>query len=978
MKDIEKLISPLVQSHFPEFYRDEGPRFIDFVTQYYKWMEQDGQAQGVARSLFSLRDIDKTSDDFLKYFNTKYFKGVPVTTAGSQRLLTKHAVDLYHIKGTERGVQFVIQGVFDKESKVYYPGNDVFKPSHGTWVKPIYLELSTSTRARNYVGKEIIGNTTGAKAFMEGLVRRRIGTKYIDVGYLSNVRGDFQTGEKITESSNTLLEGAPSIIGSLTSMTVVTGGAEFAVGDIFNVESINGKQGLARVTEVSNQTGKVTFEYVDALTSGGWGYTTDAEVIISSKVFQVTGRSNPNTQIQSPNFKQFELVKQYLANVAYDSASNSSLFTPGTVIENYYGNGMVAANAVVVAAGISNSTAGFIIISPRSGSMDMDNTFAIKGNTMTAVMTRYIDRTSVANVVGTNSTHVGVFSITGGNFYATPYANLVGIDSVTSAQIANVSTGTDASFSIGYLTDTESVFLTPDFISSNNTQGVKYAGFAQSNASFNALTGVANTTDVITTASAHGFTNGEYIHYTVSVGNTAVSGLQNGGYYYVQNTATSTSLQLAQTKDGTPINLTAGLSETGHKLTSVYGGAVISSINLNGNNSGAALQYGSPVTLTTGDTAYGGFGFPKFPSCNMDSVLFDVLRFDATTIGSIASLTSINPGNDYNMDPFVAVYEQGVAAYNRYDYVMGITTTEGTFVEGEQIQQSSSAPGVNLTVNTFSGTTANGTPSTTVIKDEYIYQTYANGSIRASGFVVEGALTGGAGSLKLRDVTGTFVLTSNSSTYLRSQTSNGTCNVSAKATTTLTTTARAFVKPGSNSSLLYLKRINLENTFASGLSIVGRTSGAIATVDTFDEDRSLVPIGLNAAIGANVQTANNVVTKLAVQDSGFGYIDKETLTLTKQGSNYQVTAIASLAKQGVGDGFYTSTKGFLDSDKKLHDNDYYQEYSYEVQTKIPYDLYIDVLKQITHVAGTKAFGSVQATSIANAEISVINSIEISS
>lgn len=52
MKNIEKLISPLVKSHFPEFYKDEGPRFVDFVTQYYKWMENNDQAISWSRNLF--------------------------------------------------------------------------------------------------------------------------------------------------------------------------------------------------------------------------------------------------------------------------------------------------------------------------------------------------------------------------------------------------------------------------------------------------------------------------------------------------------------------------------------------------------------------------------------------------------------------------------------------------------------------------------------------------------------------------------------------------------------------------------------------------------------------------------------------------------------------------------------------------------------------------------------------------------------
>ena len=153
----------------------------------------------------------------------------------------------------------------------------------------------------------------------------------------------------------------------------------------------------------------------------------------------------------------------------------------------------------------------------------------------------------------------------------------------------------------------------------------------------------------------------------------------------------------------------------------------------------------------------------------------------------------------------------------------------------------------------------------------------------------------------------------------------------------------ALVKEVANSSYMALKRINLENTFSVGGTIVGRTSGAQATVVSVAQVNTLPVLGLNANIGANVQTANNVVTKLQVYDSGYGYEDLESVTLTKEGSLYEVSAVAQLGRQGIGAGFFSTTRGFLDADKRLQDNDYYQEYSYEVQTKIPYSEYVDVL-----------------------------------
>ena len=83
---------------------------------------------------------------------------------------------------------------------------------------------------------------------------------------------------------------------------------------------------------------------------------------------------------------------------------------------------------------------------------------------------------------------------------------------------------------------------------------------------FNALSGVANTTEVITTSSSHGLVNGDIVQYIVSPGNTVVTGLSNGSSYYVVNSTSSTTLQLSITSGGAAINITGTVSETGHTL----------------------------------------------------------------------------------------------------------------------------------------------------------------------------------------------------------------------------------------------------------------------------------------------------------------------------------------------------------------------------------------------------------------------------
>jgi len=85
---------------------------------------------------------------------------------------------------------------------------------------------------------------------------------------------------------------------------------------------------------------------------------------------------------------------------------------------------------------------------------------------------------------------------------------------------------------------------------------------------FNAGTSVSNTNDTINFVNANTtFKTGDKVRYVVSTGNTVVSGLSNGAYYFV-NSANSTTIRLSTDINSAAINLTSGSSETGHTIYS--------------------------------------------------------------------------------------------------------------------------------------------------------------------------------------------------------------------------------------------------------------------------------------------------------------------------------------------------------------------------------------------------------------------------
>lgn len=159
--------------------------------------------------------------------------------------------------------------------------------------------------------------------------------------------------------------------------------------------------------------------------------------------------------------------------------------------------------------------------------------------------------------------------------------------------------------------------------------------------------------------------------------------------------------------------------------------------------------------------------------------------------------------------------------------------------------------------------------------------------------------------------------------------------------------------------------------------IIGEQSGATARIlkaNTYG-DGTLDFVGLNADIRAEVFAAGGRVVRLGLETSGYGYENGETLTFFSL-SDTSKTGLASISTDthGVGAGYYMTKSGLPSGRTYFQDNDYYQEFSYEIQTTIQQDTYKQMFDQVLHVAGTKGFSSYLSIENVSAPLSVAESI----
>lgn len=889
MTNLDQIISTTVAHQFPEFYETDGPNLIAFIRAYYEFMEQQGYAVNASKNLLNYMDIDSTIDQFVLNFKNEFLVNFPSITATNQKLMAKKIKDFYTAKGSNQGMQLLFRLLFDDDITIYNPGVDILRASDGVWTIPVYLETEHNTRNISFKGNQITGSISGATAFVESVHTTVVNQRIIDVINISSVKGYFIYGESITDDGN--LANAPIISGSLTDITITDGGANNSPGDLFEiVSSSTGWKGSAKVVSVTNGTGRVSFTLED----GGSGYTNSAsQVFVSNTIIYDLQRSQTTI-----NYTPFSYVCQPLNSLVYTVSSPSIPNADVLQMQAVYGynsSNAVIASGKVVSYNPSIKTA---IISVTNGSFSQVVSVGTTSNSVLFSGFTISNTSATGFVTGSNSTALGLHSEVG-TFYANAaiynYPSLANTTVVQSAVVNSIATGYGAGFTIGSLTDTESVFLFTDLLSGNNVNGEPWVNMilCGSNANTGLLLG-----------------NGSIICNSAS--NKIVAG---GGANLLNQFITGSGVYTSTNN-------------------------FIGTIN-NVSNSTTAYMVGNALANVVTSTYYYNidqYGFPKNPGDGPYSPMSDFLGYGNYTIGTISSLGYINPGQNYNATPFVAVRNNFVAAYNRQNIILTLGNVAGIFAKNDLITQTYATPNEVLTYSANVGALVNG---------EGVTQ--SNGSANSYGTIQAINST----SVTVSNINGNFIASAN----IVGMISKATANIQGVSGVYTYNIAKGRIVNIINPTTIELKRSTFNESFQMNTAISG-SSGGSAIVQAAFANTASAPMGFNAAFAANVQIGVGIANQLQVIDSGFGYQPGDNLELVNNANPYGITGIANVINQGIGSGYWKDNRGKLNSDKYIIDDTYYQDFSYEIQSKLSLDKYADILKRLAHMAGTNMFGKV--------------------
>lgn len=325
-----KDIAPFVRDQFPDFYKEDGDNFLQFVKAYYEWMDEQDPIRKT-RELLETSDIDLTANAYVDYFMKKYMHGIPKNIVADKRLLEKYITNFYRSKGSIESLRLFFRLLYNLDIDIYVPQVDMLRASYGTWQKRKYLEVTQTIGHFKYDNQYITGTQSGATAYVSSASRYNLTGQDVYVLYLTDiVEGPtgqlFLPGEQVLYDSITVQDSA-TIIGSAIGATVLLSSEDNSIGDILATNDPTGQNLKFAVREIIDpelSKGYISFKIVD----GGEGYALNSVVTITYGTattgvganFKVGALSNTslftyNTNLLAPEMSTAISAVSYGANL---------------------------------------------------------------------------------------------------------------------------------------------------------------------------------------------------------------------------------------------------------------------------------------------------------------------------------------------------------------------------------------------------------------------------------------------------------------------------------------------------------------------------------------------------------------------------------------------------------------------------------------------------------------------------------------
>lgn len=150
-------LSSSIPSQLSGNIRQNYPRFVEFLTAYYEWLENSDNPYYHIRNHLSFMDFEKSLEVYVDQMKKEYLVNIPESILGNPEIFIKYAKQFNLSIGSEKSFNFVFNMLYGEDVDIYYPKNDILRASDGKWVgNEFKLYLTSSFNPERFLNKRIV------------------------------------------------------------------------------------------------------------------------------------------------------------------------------------------------------------------------------------------------------------------------------------------------------------------------------------------------------------------------------------------------------------------------------------------------------------------------------------------------------------------------------------------------------------------------------------------------------------------------------------------------------------------------------------------------------------------------------------------------------------------------------------------------------------------------------------------------------
>ncbi|MDX1532733.1 MAG: hypothetical protein R3230_00845 [Nitrosopumilaceae archaeon] len=312
-------LSSSIPSQLSSTIRQNYPRFVEFLSAYYEWLENPDNPYYHIRNHLSFLDFEKSLELYTDMMKKEYLVNIPEKILGNPELFIKYSKQFNLSIGSKKSFNFVFNMLYGEDVEIHYPKDDILRGSDGKWVTDEYklyvtseydpeLFLNRRIIQRREIGPNIFEETTATVLRVKSRFVNRF--KFTEI-VVTDLDGTFEFDYPVYPQDNTSAQEWFMPVG--VGYTVNDGGINYRQGDLITLtttdqyiisrSAVNTGRFDTRVTSDFNKSDIEV--YVNAVQLLDNEYVYDGRIITTSEI-----TAGDDIEIRLPLYTGFIIVDE--------------------------------------------------------------------------------------------------------------------------------------------------------------------------------------------------------------------------------------------------------------------------------------------------------------------------------------------------------------------------------------------------------------------------------------------------------------------------------------------------------------------------------------------------------------------------------------------------------------------------------------------------------------------------------------------